>query len=395
MKRIPWHLTYLCPVFLTPWMTSTSPALEQAPTLKPVPEGRWLSDFPGALALDVKVVGRYAFLAAGRAGLEVIDINNPVVPIRIGGCAAGEATDLAISGNYAYVASGIAGLHVVDIRNPTHCERVGGYASGNWILDVAVSGNYAFLAADHAGLEVIDVSRPAQPVRVGGTYLNGRGWSVAVAGNYAYVAEGDWGMEVIDVSSPSNCVRLGRFSAFDSNFDVAISGHYAYVTAADDPVGLKVFDISNPTLPLRIGSGFTGEDAHAVTVEGIYAYVHTSREGMRVLDVSDPTNCIPLAKFARSGQVAVAEGRIYVAAFDEGLLVVPSLPGLQFAVRVDATPNLPFTLEASSDLEDPTAWQPLVTTNVATMPFVFVDFDVKLPEERHKFYRVRAAVSEP
>jgi len=33
--------------------------------------------------------------------------------------------------------------------------------------------------------------------------------------------------------------------------------------------------------------------------------------------------------------------------------------------------------------------QPLLTTNVATMPFDFVDFDVKLSEKPQKFYRVR------
>ena len=35
------------------------------------------------------------------------------------------------------------------------------------------------------------------------------------------------------------------------------------------------------------------------------------------------------------------------------------------------------------------SWQPLLTTNVPTMPFDFVDFDVKTAAKPQKFYRVR------
>ena len=62
---------------------------------------------------------------------------------------------------------------------------------------------------------------------------------------------------------------------------------------------------------------------------------------------------------------------------------------MQFTVRVDATPDVLFTLEAATNLTDPNSWQPLLTTNVAVMPFDFVDFDVKLTNKPQKFYRVR------
>ena len=70
-------------------------------------------------------------------------------------------------------------------------------------------------------------------------------------------------------------------------------------------------------------------------------------------------------------------------------MVLPTLPNVQLTVRVDATPNLPFTLEATTNLSIPNSWQPLLTTNVATMPFDFVDFDAKTSEKPQKFYRVR------
>ena len=89
-----------------------------------------------------------------------------------------------------------------------------------------------------------------------------------------------------------------------------------------------------------------------------------------------------------AGTLVVA-GRIYVTEEQSGLLVLPTLRNVQFTVRVDATPGVPFTLQAATNLTAPIAWSSLLTTNVPAMPFDYVDFDVKLSEKPRKFYRVR------
>jgi hypothetical protein len=115
------------------------------------------------------------------------------------------------------------------------------------------------------------------------------------------------------------------------------------------------------------------------------------RQSNQVIDVSDPTNPVRVGGYDTSGYaagVAVVADRIYVADGEAGLLVLPTLPNVQFAVRVDATPGTPFTLEAATNLNVPILWTPLLTTNVPVMPFDYVDFDVKLSEKPQKFYRV-------
>ena len=62
---------------------------------------------------------------------------------------------------------------------------------------------------------------------------------------------------------------------------------------------------------------------------------------------------------------------------------------VQFTLRVDATPGVPFTIEAATDLNLPVHWTPLFATNVPTMPFDYVDFDVRITEKPRKYYRVR------
>jgi hypothetical protein len=48
-----------------------------------------------------------------------------------------------------------------------------------------------------------------------------------------------------------------------------------------------------------------------------------------------------------------------------------------------------FTLQAATNLNASIPWTPLLTTNVAVMPFDYVDFDVRISDKPHKFYRVR------
>ncbi len=57
---------------------------------------------------------------------------------------------------------------------------------------------------------------------------------------------------------------------------------------------------------------------------------------------------------------------------------------------MEANTNELFTLETATSLSVPIPWSPLLTTNVSTMPFDYVDFDVKLSGKPQKFYRVRS-----
>ena len=173
-------------------------------------------------------------------------------------------------------------------------------------------------------------------------------------------------------------------------YDVKLVGNYAYVAIRDG--GLAVIDVSDPINCIRVGGYANGDRAYGVAVSGNYAYVADYYAGVQVIDVSNPTNCVRVSGYNTRGiaeGVAVAAGRIYVADYTNGLVVLLSLPNVQFTVRVDATPGVPFTLEAATDLGAPMPWSPLLTTNVPAMPFDYVDFEVKFADKPRKFYRVR------
>ena len=77
-----------------------------------------------------------------------------------------------------------------------------------------------------------------------------------------------------------NVMMLGLCDTPGFANDVAVWGNYAYI--ADDTEGLRVMDISDPTHPLESGFFDTPDCAGGVAVNGNYAYVADWSSGLRV-----------------------------------------------------------------------------------------------------------------
>ena len=83
----------------------------------------------------------------GQPGLRIFDISNlPDLP-QIAWVSLPEiAYGVAASQRYAYIADGAAGLQVVDLMAPSGPQIVGSVGQGNHYSGVSVSGNYAYVA---------------------------------------------------------------------------------------------------------------------------------------------------------------------------------------------------------------------------------------------------------
>ena len=75
----------------------------------------------------------------------------------------GSITAIAVDGSYAYVAAGGAGVSVVDIGNPWSPEEASSIDTSWSSFDVAVSGAYLYVADGLAGLAVFDVTDTRAP----------------------------------------------------------------------------------------------------------------------------------------------------------------------------------------------------------------------------------------
>ena len=145
---------------------------------------------PG-FANNVDVAGNFAYVAAGAAGLQVVDVSDRRAPRIIGSLnTAGNANDVRVVGNRVYVAAGAAGLLIIDVTNPASPTLLGGLDTAGEANDVVVVGNLAYVADGPAGLQIVDVTDPVTPHLLGTLDTPDTARGVDVSGNLAVVADG-------------------------------------------------------------------------------------------------------------------------------------------------------------------------------------------------------------
>jgi DNA-binding beta-propeller fold protein YncE len=259
---------------------------------------------PG-FANGVAVNGNYAFVAAGSAGLQVVNVTDRRNPAIVASLAlAGNANSVRLVGNLAFVAAGTAGLHAVDVTNPLTPTLRGTLNTTGNALDVNVQGSVAYVA-NGTNLFLANVANPSAIMPISSLPLSGliRGVSVDPQRGLAVVAAGTSGIYVVDVSNLGAPVLRGQLSTGDAH-QVAIKGNFAYV--ADFGFSAYQFsvasvDISNPSAPVLVSSitdRRLGGILNDLVISGnlaLTACVNFAPDGIPITDISDPTKIRPRA----------------------------------------------------------------------------------------------------
>jgi hypothetical protein len=287
---------------------------------------QWLAtcDTPGT-ANGVYVWDRYAFVADGPSGVQVIDIGQFTNAFIVGNYqTASAALRLTGRSNYVYVAANNAGLVVLNVANPTNPALAGSYNTSGYANDVFVDGQYAYVADAWNGLQVVDISSPASPFRVGG-YNTGfdAAFSVYVANQVAYVGDGTNGLKVFDVTTPSNPQYIGFYPLPGTAYGV--SGYENKVLVADSESGLYVFSVTNPAAPRLLSHYSTAGEAADVQASPYYAFVARSTNGLQILSILQPTNVYSISSRSLPGwanDLYLRGQMMYVAGDTAGLHLV-------------------------------------------------------------------------
>jgi PKD repeat protein len=294
--------------------------------------------------LDVR--GRYAFIAAGKAGLVVMDVSDPKSPKMAARYALpGEAMSIDVEGNYAYVACYASGLMIVDVSNPLEPSKVGQYVPDGATVDVVrLRGNTAYIGlgnsrqdweteqhmpASQGAVIGLNVSNSASPNKVFTQNADQAGvQAMDIDGDRLYYVERD-SLKVLNLAGgsprPEQAGNLeGRLQAIPErlvardnsvyicdmgsvliadrqssggftfrNFDepwgtcVEISGKYAFVAGAVS--GITVYDMTNPGSPVNLARVSASGVIDMEVVDNYYLLAAESG-GFEVFDISDVTN---------------------------------------------------------------------------------------------------------
>jgi hypothetical protein len=218
----------------------------------------------------------------------------------------GIAVDVDVREQYAYVAAGSAGMQVVDVTNPSAPVIVGSLLTGGKVTRVFALGRYAFLAEKPNTLVVADVQTPSSPVVVSRVTLGAAATSFAVQNDRLYVGT-EIGIEILDIRKPAAPVRTATIGVapgvtYTPVHDLAIRGRYLYRLAGlpqTEPecsangyncLAFTVFDLlldsDHPTRVGGIGEMY-GQDRGRIELDGNLAYV-AAEYYVYAIDISNP-----------------------------------------------------------------------------------------------------------
>lgn len=244
------------------------------------------SDLTGAIK-GFDIAGDYlyrvsGFGTGGYASGSVIDISDLENPTYVGSFSASNGGNgagfnaIKVVGRYAYVPNGVAGLRIFDLSDPVAPTLVATYPATSSARYVQIVGNIAYLAEGYAGLKILNISNPLSPTLLGQIDPAGLGPSdssryVAVGGDIAFLSDRSSGLRLIDVSDPSSPVEVGIVAMGNTELATPV-GDLVYVTTSD-ALGIHVIDFSDPSSPVLIGTmGDFDDDGINVEVVGDVVY---------------------------------------------------------------------------------------------------------------------------
>jgi hypothetical protein len=257
-----------------------------------------LGHLDGITAYHVKISGIYAFVGT-QQGIQIVDIHVPQSPTVIGGFLQDAGvTSIRLDGHYAYV-SQYDMLKIVDIADPTTPEVISSVPIPS--VDVEIQGDRAYVSCREHGLRVLDLTDKSAP-QIISSYecpTDSCGISgIAVKGGYGYLAAGPRGFAVMDLTTME---MVAGIDTLIYAYSVQVIGNFAYLHYGPVNCPLAVIDISNPLAPQTMGIYRPMQDLANFVVKENTAYVADHEHGLRIVDVSNPTDPVETRSYSRYG----------------------------------------------------------------------------------------------
>lgn len=267
-----------------------------------------LSDpsWPAGVALNVRVAGTLAYLIR-RTSLHIIDTSDPTRPVEVGryqrfGKSFANDVKLVEAGARRFALIADSPVDVVEVTDPAAPRLVAQIPEESHTLfteerdgaTLAYFGNY------NGECPVYDVTDPAAPRKLGSYDAEASVvHDLSVEEGIAYLNAWEKGFLVVDFTAPATPRLLGSWSltptrTSHSNWTTTAGGRRIALHGEESyNAQLHVVDVdpASPTFMMPIGTYQTRPwiSIHNIMAFGTRAYMTYYQDGVRVLDVSDPT----------------------------------------------------------------------------------------------------------
>ena len=167
------------------------------------------------------------------------------------------------------------------------------------ILNLVLIGCYTSYANSNQSITLTEI----------GQYdFSGYTYTVKVINNIAYVSCGDFW--ILNVSDPSNINVLAQYPMFRAH-KFWIADKLAYVT--DEFNGLKILNISDPTNPFIISTYNDGGTAVNLFVVDDLVYLADVDDGLEIIDTHNITNPNEIGTYSKEGGISTVYLEDYLA----------------------------------------------------------------------------------
>lgn len=264
----------------------------------------------------------------------VYDATVPSALKRLGALAVRKPVQqIAVSGSLAYLAAGLAGLLIVDLADPMHPARIGQSLAdpGEDAVGVALSGSMA-LVADRTydqghryfrgRLRMVDVGNPRAPVQRDSVFGNLVG--VDAEGDRAYTGVFDPDrinkIDVYDIAKPRIRPLMSAFLPAPNSAAVQVQGNDLLFP----DVALARMNLDRPERPHLRWTRDVAEQPRGkyeyggglLTLGDGLAFVFASSDTIRLVDISDIDRPHVRGRIALQGPpLASAPGTLYAKAW--------------------------------------------------------------------------------
>jgi hypothetical protein len=301
---------------------------------------------------EVDATHRYAYAAAGTAGVMVFDVSTPNAPSYVTTVSTTNATDLDIENNYLFVADWDGGLRAINISTPTSPGPVYTYTTNiGQAKDVSVADGRAYVldsADTPTTIYAVDVSTPSSMNEIDSYQYTSpenynfqdidSGYSNPYTFIYAASPSSDaivalwlsdasptlhywlqyndetdnYNPQYVAMGDNSVCALMRKKTMIEPppdyllrTFDTALSyqgdsiesrGNVAQVRILDgrafavDKIGLRIYDISDLTSPDMIDYLNTPGTPSGVDTDGSYAFIASGVMLFQTVDLTAPTS---------------------------------------------------------------------------------------------------------
>jgi hypothetical protein len=304
-----------------------------------------------ALPADVYVAHNHAYVVSidgfgTKGGMSVFDVSDKAAPVRVKTIqfpGDGIWNGVWAKDDALYVASEARGVLLFDIRQPGDPQFVRSLSVGNdRVHTVFVEGNRLY-ATDALGVILYDVSDALAPVELNryNPFTQGSPHDMFAVGHRLYVNYSSDGFVVADVSDPQNIQTLGTYN-FPNHYShanaVGVFGGktIAFMGGEGAFEHLRMLDVTDPAHMAKIGTFQLRPvvSIHNMVLVGKRLYLSWYQEGVRVLDVSNPTQPQQVAYFNTFRETDVNRGGYFDGAI--GIRV----PGDGYIYTVDTSRGL-------------------------------------------------------